>query len=134
LDTEFVNKLCLQFEIRKIDYWLDSKDIKWGDSISEAIHKNIEEYDRVLLVISKNSINSKWVEEEFVKALEIERKGKCKKILPIMIDPILDTSNIIPVWVNRIKLDRMIGELSNWKNRDFFESALSKLLLLLEKT
>ena len=44
-----------------IKTFLDEKDIEGGESIPEAIRKNIQECNEFLVLLSRYSINRPWV-------------------------------------------------------------------------
>lgn len=66
----------------------------------EEIYKGIEQTGIFVFFISKESLKSKWVEKEILKAEEYLKNGKIRKFLPIIIDPELNhKSEIIPDWI-----------------------------------
>ena len=58
-DNKFVKKLSAQLRIDKIKVWSDDKNLFVGDNISEKISDAINKTDYFIVVLSKNSINSK---------------------------------------------------------------------------
>jgi hypothetical protein len=56
--------------------WFAPEDIKIGDKFRQWIDEAIRIHDKLLLILSKESIASFWMEEEVESALEKERKRK----------------------------------------------------------
>ncbi|WP_259461679.1 toll/interleukin-1 receptor domain-containing protein [Enterobacter sp. R1(2018)] len=65
--------------------WLDEWDIRVGESIPERISSGLQEADFILVILSSNSVGSKWVEREWQTKYwsEIE-KGKIV-VLPLLL-------------------------------------------------
>jgi hypothetical protein len=65
--------------------WYDEWKIKVGDSISQKISSGLQQGDFLVIILSKNSIQSQWVQKELAAALALEGK-KSMFILPVQID------------------------------------------------
>lgn len=85
-DVKFVEKLYNDLQERNMNCWYAPEDLDYGDKTRDEIEKAIEDYDKLLIVLSKNSIESYWVEDEVDAAIDFEITNKIIKLLPIMID------------------------------------------------
>ena len=85
-DNNFVEELAKKLSADGYSVWYDEWEIKVGDSIVQKINEGISESDFLIVVLSKNSVNSKWVKEELnVSTLKnIQSNGVF--ILPILLD------------------------------------------------
>lgn len=83
-DKKFVEKLKEDLENKGIDTWYDNKDLDIGDIVSDAIAEGIQQSWFFLIVISPNSVNSKWVKYELDEAYD-QHINSGKKVLPIVI-------------------------------------------------
>lgn len=54
--------------------WYAPENLKIGEKIRDGIDKAIMIFDKLLLILSKESIESQWVENEVESALEKEKK------------------------------------------------------------
>jgi hypothetical protein len=82
-------------------------------------------YDKLLLVLSKDSVDSPWVEAEVEAAFE-ERKQKRKVLFPIRLDDtVMKTTQ---VWAADVRRTRHIGDFTQWKKHDQFEKVFARLL------
>lgn len=82
-DKEFVRRLKRDLEELGHEIWLDEGEIGTGDSISKEIEEGISKMDFLILVLTPDSISSKWVELEWRAALLREIDENKKIILPI---------------------------------------------------
>jgi hypothetical protein len=85
-DKDFVRKLALDLDCHGLKVWLDEAELKIGDSLIEKIREGIDSVDYVAVVLSPNSIQSKWVQKEIDVAMTLEISGKEIKVLPLMLE------------------------------------------------
>ncbi|MDN5204234.1 toll/interleukin-1 receptor domain-containing protein [Fulvivirgaceae bacterium BMA10] len=88
IDKPFVDKIVKDLTQRKIPVWYDKFDIKLGESIPDKINKGIRDSKYFIIVLSKNSVSSKWVNEELNAALMKQINSKGTFVLPIVIEEI----------------------------------------------
>lgn len=68
------------------EVWVDHLKLKPGDNISRKIQQGIESADAFLVVVSANSLRSKWVLQEFSSLALSELSKREPKIIPILLD------------------------------------------------
>jgi hypothetical protein len=85
-DKEFVRHIANDLQTYDLPVWFDEWEIKVGDSLTQKISDGINESGWLIIVLSENSINSKWVQNEINAAMTIELEKKEVFILPILID------------------------------------------------
>jgi hypothetical protein len=85
-DKPWVRKLAERLTNEGINVWLDEAELKIGDSLIEKISQGINEMEYVAAIISKNSIQSNWVQKEISLAMTKEIKGRKVTVLPLLID------------------------------------------------
>jgi hypothetical protein len=56
--------------------------MKGGRKLREEIFKAIQIHDKLLLVLSENSMNSEWVIAEIRHARKVEREENRRKFIP----------------------------------------------------
>jgi predicted metal-dependent hydrolase len=86
IDSDFVDKLALELIRNNVKVWRDEWKISVGDSIINAIESGIKGASFLIIVISKNSNQSRWVKKELNAALIREIEDKKINILPVVID------------------------------------------------
>lgn len=133
-DEEFAKRLHSRLRTEHIRVWFAPEDLRGGEKLLEQIDHAIQVHDRLLIVLSENSMESDWVMSEIRNALKVEIKEKRRKLFPIR----LVDFEVLRDWkcfdTDRGK-DLAIGvreyfipDFSNWKDHDAFETAFGKLL------
>jgi TIR domain len=64
-DKEFARWLAIDLANEGFIPWLDEWDIKVGESITSKISEGLNNCSAIILILSKNSVNSRWVEVEW---------------------------------------------------------------------
>ncbi len=85
-DQEFAERLHQDLQAKYVRCWFAPEDLKIGDKFRVKIDEAVRLYDKLLLVLSENSIESPWVEEEVEAALEKERQQKKQVLFPVRLD------------------------------------------------
>ena len=130
-DQEFTDTLVQKLRSENITVWFAPEDMKIGDKIRRRIDEEIRIYDKILIILSEDSIESQWVEQEVEKALERERKENKLILFPIRVDNSIFDSDA--GWASYIKNTRNIGDFTKWKDHDEFKKAFDRLLKDLKK-
>jgi hypothetical protein len=115
-DKFFVNKLGEQLAARGVEVWVDSAELKVGDSLFLSISKAIADNDYFAIILSHNSVSSDWVQRELQLAMNLVLEKKNRRILPILIERCE-----IPLFLR----DLLYADFTDPRN---FDSALVRLL------
>lgn len=82
----FVIEFAQKLRENGIDAWLDLWEMKPGDKLVDKIfNQGLKEADAFIVVLSKYSVNKKWVIEELESAV-IKRINEDTKLIPVIID------------------------------------------------
>jgi len=84
-DVERVENIINKIDIENIPLWIDKTKLKPAQKLTEKIMKAISESFLVLVFITNESINSKWVYDEFKYAKSL---NKNEFILPVVLEKI----------------------------------------------
>ena len=125
-DTIFVDQIDSALTQKGVRFWRDIHDAKAG-RLETQIDLAIRQNPTVLLILSKNSLNSDWVQHEVRKARELEKELGRDALCPIALDDSWKSSN----WPARIMeqvTEYNILDFSGWENKQTFESKFTKLL------
>jgi TIR domain-containing protein/pentapeptide repeat protein len=125
-DDEFARRLHADLQANNVRCWFAPEDMKIGDKIRPRIDEVIHVHDKLLLVLSEESVNSEWVEKEVETAFEKERERKETVLFPIRLDDAV--MDIKTGWPADIRRSRHIGDFTNWKDHDSFKKAFDRLL------
>ena len=125
-DEEFAQRLHADLQNKGVRCWFAHHDLPIGGQILDEIDAAIRLRDKVLIVLSEQSINSDWVEDEVKTAFEEERKRKQTVLFPIRLDDsIMETKE---AWAAKLRADRHIGDFRRWKSHDQYQKTLERVL------
>lgn len=126
-DQEFANRLYLDLLASGVRCWFAPEDLKIGDTFRDKIEESIRMHDKLLIILSKNSVRSPWVATEVESAFEREhRQSSLPVLFPIRLDTeVMKTDR---AWAAEIRRRRHIGDFSRWKDGNAYAKALDRLL------
>ncbi|MCG7977435.1 MAG: toll/interleukin-1 receptor domain-containing protein [Candidatus Thiodiazotropha endolucinida] len=84
-DKDFANRLYVDLQREGVRCWFAPEDIQAGKKLYEQIDKAIRHHEKLLLVLSKESMNSEWVKTEITKARQREVREGCRVLFPVSI-------------------------------------------------
>jgi TIR domain-containing protein len=132
-DEAFCQKLYDALSDSGMRVWFAPHDVRPGRKIEHQIAGAIEQYDKLLLVLSDASMQSQWVETELYKAYERERATKAQILFPISLVPYEQ----IRAWkafdadtgrdMAREVREYFIPDLSGWADDELFEREVQRL-------
>jgi hypothetical protein len=125
-DKSFAERNYSDLQNNGVRCWFAPEDMKIGDKIRPRIDESILLYDKLLLVLSENSVESTWVEKEVETAFEKERLQNKLVLFPIRLDDTV--MQTIKAWAADIRRSRHIGDFRQWNNYDEYQKALNRLL------
>lgn len=125
-DDAFAKRLYADLQSNNVRCWFAPEDLKWGERIRTGIDEAIHLHDKLLLILSKSSVASGWVEREVKTALAKERKEKRTVLSPVRVDKAVFESPFD--WATEIRHERNIGDFTRWKNHDDYQKAFDRLL------
>ncbi len=125
-NSDFAEKLHNDLFGKGITTWLDTHELKAGDRTREVIEKAIRQKDKVLLILSRDSINSDWVEKEVNAALRKEKSQKQDVLIPFRIDD--SVMRCRKPWFLDLKDTRHFGDFRNWKDNNKYTTELNKMI------
>jgi hypothetical protein len=125
-DDAFARRLYADFQSNHVRCWFAPEDLKIGDKIRTGIDEAIRLHDKLLLILSKSSVASGWVEREVKTALAKERKEKRTVLFPVRVDKAVFESPFD--WAAEIRHERHIGDFTRWKDHDEYQNVFDRLL------
>jgi hypothetical protein len=139
-DEQFSQRLHSRMREEKLRVWYAPEDMQGGRKLHEEIFRAIQIHDKLLLVLSANSMKSEWVISEIREARKVERKENRRKLFPIRLVGFeaiekwecfdADSGKDLAVELR----EYYIPDFSNWRDHDAFETEFAKLLRDLRAT
>jgi uncharacterized protein YjbI with pentapeptide repeats len=125
-DQLFAERLHADLQNKGVRCWFAPHDLPIGAKTWDTIDEAIRLRDKLLVILSKASIESDWVEDEVNKAYAEERSRKEVVLFPIRIDNMV-TSTAEP-WAVKLRDQRNIGDFRQWKEPAEYQKSLERLL------
>jgi hypothetical protein len=125
-DHAFAERLHADLQNNGVRCWFAPKDLPIGARTLVSIDESIRLYDKLLLILSKSSVKSQWVEGEVATALARERQQGSTILFPVRIDNTVMT--LETGWPALIRNTRNIGDFRRWKTHDVYQKAFDRLL------
>jgi hypothetical protein len=133
-DQDFARRLYDDLQNSGVRCWFAPHDVKGGKKIYDQVDEAIQIHDRLLLILSENSMNSEWVKTEIANARQKEINEKKQVLFPIRI---VDYQRIRE-WKNfdvdtgkdtaREIREYNIPDFSNWKDNAAYRPTFEHLL------
>ena len=125
-DQKFADRLYTDLQSRGVRCWFAPEHLRIGDKLRVKIDESIKLHDKLLVILSKNSVESEWVEKEVETAMERERQQKRTILVPIRLDD--EVMTIQSGWAADIRRSRNIGDFRRWKSHDSYNKAFDRLM------
>src|SRR5262245_55447591 len=92
-DDAFVRELRLALAELHIPVWVDSRNLRGGNTLAPEIAQAIERARQVLVVLRPRTINSPWVRREIRQALQVQKNRQADgyRVIPLLL-PGVETS------------------------------------------
>lgn len=125
-DKEFVERLYADLQSKGVRCWYAPEDLKIGEPFLLGIERGIRLHEKLLLVLSENSVGSNWVQHEVLSAMAKEQGKEPWVLFPIRLDNTVMETNVL--WASMIRDSRHIADFSQWKDHDSYRKAFDRLL------
>lgn len=133
-DQDFAQRLYERMQSYRLRVWFAPEEMKAGQKIHEQIDQAIRVHDKLVLVLSEQSIQSEWVITEIRKARKAELRDNRRKLFPIGLIDFntlrdwecfdADSGKDLAVEIR----EYFIPDFTNWKDHDAFEANFARLL------
>jgi hypothetical protein len=133
-DEEFAKRLHADLQDKGVRCWFAPHDVQGGKKLHEQIDEAIRRYERLLPILSLNSMGSEWVKTEIRKARKRERTEKNRALFPVRLVPFekirdwelfdADEGKDLAAEIR----EYFIPDFSDWKNHAPYTKGFEKLL------
>jgi len=125
-NEEFAKRLHTDLQANNVRCWFAPHDLPIGAKTRPAIDDAIRIHDKLLLILSEQSVQSNWVEHEVEHALDLETEREKLVLFPVRLDDAVMDSKT--GWASNVKRQRNIGDFTKWKDHDAYQEAFKRLL------
>lgn len=125
-DQAFARRLHADLQSIGVRCWFAPEDLRIGERLRSSFDEAIQLHDKLMVILSENSVRSQWVEKEVETAFEKEREQKRIVLFPIRLDDaVMQTKQ---AWAADIRRTRHIGDFRNWEDNASYRNAFDRLL------
>lgn len=140
-DEEFAKRLFADLQAEGVRCWFAPHHIQAGKKLHEQIDSAIRMHEKLLLILSPDSINSEWVKTEIAKARKREIQESKRVLFPIRLNiPFEQLQEWECFDADRGKdsareiREYYIPDFTKWKNHDEYQKEFKKLVRDLKKS
>ncbi len=130
-DQRFVENLYQDLRKEGVLCWYAPESLKAGEKFPASITEAVQSREKLLVVLSKNSLSSEWVKREVTLARQKEGKGEKEVLVPIRLDSAVLNSTVDLAAAMRKR--RNIRSFENWQQPSRYQKMLKDLLNDLRK-
>jgi len=125
-NEEFAHKLYGDLQAHGVKCWLATEKLKKRDRNHAIIDSAVKLHDKVILVLSEDSVEKDWVENDYNHAIEKEtRKGNITLVPVILDDAVKYTEK---PWAVKMRRSRYMYDFSMWQDSDSYQENFSYLI------
>jgi hypothetical protein len=125
-DEEFARRLYNDLLREGVKCFFAPEDLKIGERFRVRIDEAVRVHDKLLLILSEDSVSSQWVEKEVETAFEKEEEQKKTVLFPVRLDDAVMEEKT--GWAADVRKSRHIGDFRDWKNHDSYKQAFERLM------
>jgi len=125
-NEEFALKLFEDLQDHGVRCWLVNEKVKKRERNHDVIKSAVNLHDKLILVLSEDSIGMDWAENEYNHA--IEKEVACEKTILIPVSLEDAVQNAWQPWAIKMRRSRYTADFSKWQDNDYYQEMLSYLL------
>jgi hypothetical protein len=125
-DRNFIEKIGDDLQREGIRCWYAPEEMKMGDTIRQQVDQLIRIQDKLLVALSKFSVESPWIQKEVEAAIEEERNRNRAVLFPVRLDNgCMDAEKD---WLDNLQKNHQIYDFTAWENWEAYYTQFSRLL------
>ena len=125
-DRNFIEKIGEDLQREGIRCWYAPEEMKMGDAIRRQVDQLIRIQDKLLVILSKFSVESGWIQKEVEAALKEERNRKRAILFPVRLDN--GRMDAEKKWLVSLQKTHQIYDFSAWQNWEAYYTQFNRLL------
>ncbi len=134
-DQEFASRIHADLQDNGVRCWFAPHDVRGGKKLYEQIDAAIRVHERLLLILSPESISSEWVKTEIAKARRREVKEGKRVLFPIRLNISFEQLRNWECFDADTGKDSAreireyyLPDFTQWKSHDAYQQELKRLL------
>ena len=133
-DQPFAERIYADLQANGVRCWFAPHDAHSGQKLHQQIDQAIRLHEKLLLILSTDSMKSEWVKTEIKKAAKRQSQEKKDVLFPVSLAP-FDELREWECFDGDLGRDLgaeireyLIPDFSRWKEHDHYQTAFAKLL------
>ncbi|HUE73461.1 MAG TPA: toll/interleukin-1 receptor domain-containing protein [Pirellulaceae bacterium] len=128
-DDSISERLYNDLQAASVRCWRWREDAKWGRTLMGEVDHAIRLYDKLVVILSEQSLQSEPVIREIERALQKESRDKKEVLFPIRVD------DAIFSWQHGLQPDvvrKVMGDFRDWTDPAKYKASLKRLIECLQ--
>ncbi|MBW2467019.1 MAG: toll/interleukin-1 receptor domain-containing protein [Deltaproteobacteria bacterium] len=125
-NREFALKLYEDLQDHGVRCWLTTENLKKRDRIHAVTDAAVKMHDKIILILSEDSIDSDWAENNYTQAIEKEIESGKTVLVPVVLDDSVEKTD--QPWAVEMRRSRYAADFSMWRDDVFYKEVLGYLL------
>jgi len=125
-NEEFAHKLYQDLQANGIRCWLATEKLKKRDKNHAVIDSAVKLHDKIILILSEDSVEKEWAENEYNSALEKEMKNGLTSLVPIILDNAVNYTD--KPWAIKMRRSRYLYDFAMWQDKESYQENLGYLI------
>ena len=84
-DNDVAERISTALKAADFNVWFDAWELQAGDSIATRVREGLRASDFLVVLLSPDSVNSRWVRDEMSLALSSELRQRAITLFPVML-------------------------------------------------
>jgi uncharacterized protein YjbI with pentapeptide repeats len=125
-NEDFAHKLFEDLQANGVRCWLAMEKLMRRDRNHVIIESGVKLHDKNIMILSGDSIDSDWAEDEYNVAIEREMKDGKNALVLISLDDSVKYSE--KPWVVKMRKSRDLADFSMWMEKEIYQEMFGYLL------
>ncbi|MFC1843397.1 toll/interleukin-1 receptor domain-containing protein [Thermodesulfobacteriota bacterium] len=125
-NKQFAHKLYEDLQAHGVRCWLVNEKLKRRDKNHTMMNAAVNQHDKLILILSEDSVDEVWVENEYNQAVEKEMRIGKTTLVPIILDDSIEVAE--QPWAVKMRRTRYAADFSSWRDSDAYQKVLGYLL------
>jgi len=125
-NKQFAHKLYEDLQAHGVRCWLVNEKLKRRDKNHTMMDAAVNLHDKLILILSEDSVDEVWVENEYNQAVEKEMRSGKTVLVPVTLDDAVESAE--QPWAIKLRRSRYAADFSLWQDSDAYQEVLGYLL------
>ena len=125
-NKEFAHKLYEDLQAQGVRCWLVNEKLKRRDKNQTMMNAAVNQHDKLILILSEDSVGEVWVENEYNLAVEKEMRIGKTTLVPIVLDDSIEAAE--QPWAFKMRRTRYAADFSSWQDNDAYQEVFGYLM------